>query len=108
MDTQGELLTIDELAAWLKVPKSWCYRATAARTIPFVRVGRHVRFERAAIQAWLAGSSGASRGPDAPGNADSRAVGRSRSDSFEKARVVGTHASNGHVRTSGELPEGGI
>jgi predicted DNA-binding transcriptional regulator AlpA len=106
-----KLLTPEQLAELLGVKLSWVYRHSAPgcdppeQRLPSVKVGRKVRFERSAIQAWLAGNSGASGGPDAPENADSRAVGRSRSDSFEKGRV-GTHAGNGHVKSSVPVTEG--
>lgn len=48
-----ELLTVEEVAAWLKVPNSWVYDHTSRRKIPFVKVGRLVRFPRPAIEAWL-------------------------------------------------------
>ncbi len=39
-----ELLTVEELAAYLKVPKSWVYIASADGKLPTIRVGRHLRF----------------------------------------------------------------
>ena len=41
-----ELLTIEELAATLKVPKSWIYSRTCRNALPYVRVGRHLRFQK--------------------------------------------------------------
>lgn len=41
-----ELLTIDELAAILKVPKSWIYIRTCKNKLPYVKVGRHLRFQK--------------------------------------------------------------
>ncbi len=41
---QDELLTVEELADYLKVPKSWVYIASAEGKLPTVRVGRHLRF----------------------------------------------------------------
>lgn len=41
-----ELLTIEEMAAVLKVPKSWLYSRTCRNEIPHVKVGRHLRFQR--------------------------------------------------------------
>lgn len=45
------LLTVDELAAQLRVPTSWVY--DHVREIPHLKLGRHVRFEQDAITAWL-------------------------------------------------------
>ncbi len=44
-----ELLTIEELATLLKVPKSWIYMRTCKDEIPYVKVGRHLRFQRTKV-----------------------------------------------------------
>ena len=52
----GELLTVDELAALLKVPKSWVYARTRRRgsqRLPHVKVGKYLRFHEQTIRAWL-------------------------------------------------------
>ena len=43
-----------EVAAWLKVSRSWVYAAAARGELPGRRVGRQWRFDRAALGAWLA------------------------------------------------------
>ena len=51
-----ELLTVDELAEWLKVPPSWIYERTRQRgpgRLPFVKLGKYLRFEEAAVRAFL-------------------------------------------------------
>lgn len=52
--TQDDVLTVDGLAALLKVPTStvyaWRYRRTGPRGI---RVGKHVRFRRSDVEQWL-------------------------------------------------------
>ena len=49
-----ELLTVDEVAAVLKVPKatlySWSYRGEGP---PVVRVGRHLRYPSDLLGAWI-------------------------------------------------------
>ena len=50
------LLTIDELASTLKVPKSWIYGRTRDRSnsgIPHIKIGRYIRFNLADVMAWL-------------------------------------------------------
>jgi len=52
----GKLLTIDELARFLSVPKSWIYGQTrqAKKTgFPVVKVGKYCRFNREAVMSWL-------------------------------------------------------
>lgn len=54
-----ELLTVEDLAALLKVSTSWVYERTRARQgragdpLPHIKIGKFVRFDRAAIQAYL-------------------------------------------------------
>jgi excisionase family DNA binding protein len=51
-----ELLTVDELAALLKVPRSWIYQRTRARgrdRLPHIKLGKYLRFEEQAVRAWL-------------------------------------------------------
>lgn len=61
-----ELLTVDEVAALLKVSKSWVYEHTRSRGVPrgerlpCIKLGKYVRFEPAAVRAYLA-SRAASR-----------------------------------------------
>ncbi len=49
------LLTVEELAQALKVPKSWVYACTRKKkdSIPHLRVGRYPRFELPKVLAWL-------------------------------------------------------
>ena len=39
-----ELLTLDEVAALLKLPKSWIYERTRRKLIPHVKLGKYLRF----------------------------------------------------------------
>jgi len=48
-----QLLTIEELAAWLQLPKATLYAWTHERRIPFFKCGRRLRFDPKQIQAWL-------------------------------------------------------
>jgi len=55
--TKGDddaVLTIDELAKYLKLAKSTAYKLAQEGKIPGQKVGRHWRFNRAAIDQWLA------------------------------------------------------
>jgi excisionase family DNA binding protein len=51
------LLTVDEVAEILKVPRSWVYghtRDASKDRIPGFRVGKYWRFVEADVVAWLA------------------------------------------------------
>ncbi|HUV59363.1 MAG TPA: helix-turn-helix domain-containing protein [Desulfatiglandales bacterium] len=50
------LLTVNELANKLKVPKSWVYsrtRQTGPGSIPKVQVGKYIRFPEIDVMDWI-------------------------------------------------------
>ncbi len=52
-DGPGQVLTIDELSVYLKIPKSTVYKLAQEGKIPCQKVGRHWRFRKEAIDRWL-------------------------------------------------------
>jgi len=50
---QTDVLTIDELAQYLKVSKSTLYKLCQDGRVPGQKVGRHWRFRKATIDRWL-------------------------------------------------------
>jgi excisionase family DNA binding protein len=51
------LLTADEAAQLLRVPRSTLYELVRSRGLPHIRVGRALRFTRADLGIWLAANS---------------------------------------------------
>jgi excisionase family DNA binding protein len=58
-----DILTAEEVAAWLKVPKSWVFEQTRKRAklrcrnpLPVIRLGKYVRFSREQVSQWMAGN----------------------------------------------------
>lgn len=49
----GDILTIEELSAYLKIPRSTLYKIVREGRIPSQKVGRHWRFRKEAIDRWL-------------------------------------------------------
>lgn len=47
------VLTIEELSLYLKIPKSTLYKLVREGKIPSQKVGRHLRFHRESIDEWL-------------------------------------------------------
>ncbi len=49
------LLTADDIAAWLAVPRSSVYEYARREhePLPAVRIGRHLRFVRADVSVWI-------------------------------------------------------
>ncbi len=50
---EGEILTIKQVAAYLKVTERTIYRLAAAKKIPAFKVGGTWRFSRADIDSWI-------------------------------------------------------
>jgi excisionase family DNA binding protein len=50
---QQEVLSVDELATFLRVPKSTIYALVKQRRIPSQKVGRYWRFRKESIERWL-------------------------------------------------------
>lgn len=59
MHDLDELLTVDEVAALLKVSKTWVYEHTRSRGVPrserlpHIKVGKYVRFDARSVRAFL-------------------------------------------------------
>jgi excisionase family DNA binding protein len=49
----NELMTVDEVAKYLKVKVSWVYDKIHRKEIPFQKVGKFPRFKKKYIDAWL-------------------------------------------------------
>lgn len=56
MARTDEVLTLDELAKYLKLSKSTVYKLVGEGRIPGQKIGRHWRFSKAVIDQWLADS----------------------------------------------------
>ena len=61
------LLTADELARWLGVPRSRAYELARKGLLPVVRLGKQMRWDEAAVEKWIAqGGRGLSEGDTKP------------------------------------------
>ena len=55
----NELLTVDEVAALLKVSRSWVYEHSRSKKtaksdrLPHIKIGKYVRFDAQAVRAFL-------------------------------------------------------
>lgn len=48
-----EVLTVDELASYLRLSKSSLYKLLQQGKVPGVKVGKHWRFPKRSVVAWL-------------------------------------------------------
>ena len=46
-------MTVDEVAAYLRIPRPSVYKLAQHGRIPCQKVGRHWRFRREAVDRWL-------------------------------------------------------
>ena len=53
-----DLLTLSEVSTFLKVPKSTIYKLARERRLPGHKVGKHWRFVREEIEAWVQNAGG--------------------------------------------------
>ncbi len=57
----SSVLTVDELAEYLKISKSTLYKLAQEGSIPGQKVGKHWRFHKDTVDDWLR-----QRGPNSP------------------------------------------
>ena len=50
---ETDILTVEELHDYLKIPKPTLYHLAKSGRIPAAKVGKHWRFRRADIDQWL-------------------------------------------------------
>lgn len=55
-ETDGEILTLDEVAVYLKAGKRTVYRFAQKGEIPTFKLGPTWRFRRSELDLWIAGS----------------------------------------------------
>lgn len=48
-----DVLTLNEVAEYLRIPRSTAYKLAQEGKIPGQKVGRHWRFRRAVVERWL-------------------------------------------------------
>lgn len=53
LEPEGEVLTAQEVAAWLRVSVSTIYRQAKGGTMPAFRVAHDYRFNRTQIREWI-------------------------------------------------------
>ncbi|MBU0676185.1 MAG: helix-turn-helix domain-containing protein [Proteobacteria bacterium] len=61
---QDNILTIEELAVYLKISKSSLYKLAQKGEVPGQKVGKHWRFRRDIIDQWMAESTSATKRKD--------------------------------------------
>ncbi|MGV1100482.1 helix-turn-helix domain-containing protein [Thiovibrio sp. JS02] len=61
---QDNVLTIEELAVYLKISKSSLYKLAQKGEVPGQKVGKHWRFRRDIIDQWMAESTSATKRKD--------------------------------------------
>lgn len=52
-DHNERLLTVNEVAEYLRVPKSGIYDLVFRKKIPFIKLGNRLRFKKVDIDNWI-------------------------------------------------------
>ncbi len=58
------IFTVEELAVYLRIPKSTLYKLAQEGRLPAQKVGRHWRFRKEAIDKWLESGEGSDERPE--------------------------------------------
>ncbi len=53
LNSNNEILTVVDVARFLRVPKSTVYKLARLKEIPASKIGKHWRFLRGDIEDWL-------------------------------------------------------
>ena len=53
----GDILTLDEVATYLRIPKKTVYKIVRSGALPAFKAGKHWRVRRTDLGAWIAGRS---------------------------------------------------
>lgn len=69
--SEGDILTIKQVADYLKVTDRTIYRLAAAKKIPAFKVGGTWRFSRADIDCWIAGQTSVTQSDGSTNSTDS-------------------------------------
>ena len=62
----AEVMTVSEVAEYLRVNPQTVYRKAKAGELPAVRIGRAIRFRRSELDAWMKGASSILHGVTSP------------------------------------------
>ena len=53
VDTEDIIFDVQTLSEYLKVSTKWIYERTHLKEIPYIKIGRQLRFNRKEIDKWL-------------------------------------------------------
>lgn len=53
LNTQDEILSLEEACNFLKCKKSWLYKAVQQRKIPAIKTGKYLKFSKKELEKWL-------------------------------------------------------
>lgn len=66
----SDVLTVEEVAELLKIPRSSVYKLAQEGKLPAQKVGRHWRFYRPTLLRWISGKLNLAGPPDTPEKID--------------------------------------
>ncbi len=69
-NSNSDIMTVEEAAELLKIPRSSVYKLAQEGKIPAQKVGRHWRFYRPTVLKWIAGQANLDTKPSHPEKLD--------------------------------------
>ena len=48
-----DIMNVDEIARWLRIPKTTLYKLCSDGRIPCAKIGKHWRFDRESVEFWF-------------------------------------------------------
>lgn len=49
----NDVMNVDEVSKWLRIPKSTLYKLCSEGQIPCTKIGKHWRFDRGMVKNWF-------------------------------------------------------
>lgn len=57
MHDESEIMTLDEVSSYLRIPRSSLYKLAREGKVPCQKIGKHWRFHKVAIDTWVSSES---------------------------------------------------
>jgi len=102
---EDKLYTIDEVAEYLKIPKSTIYKLSQKGKLPSCKIGKQLRFRQSSLNKWLTQKEGRSTSGETIGGSASKSILLVEDDALVQraiARLLKTHGYAVELAGNGE------
>jgi len=102
---EDKLLTLTEVSAYLKIPKSTLYKLVEKKEMPSCKIGKQLRFRKSSLDSWLSDKENKLTPPETPPKPKAKQLLLIEDDELVSkaiARLLKTHGYTLEVAYSGE------